>query len=267
MEWHHLLNVILISIVEGLTEFLPVSSTGHMILAGELLGFKGPSEASFEIIIQLGAILAVCVVFWHRLWQVARDLPTQRPAQLFVRNVLLGFLPAAVIGFALKKRIEALLLRPDVVAWALVLGGIAILLIERRRHASRIQSVESLPVTTALSIGLAQCLAMIPGVSRSGATIMGALLLGVERKTAAEFTFFLAIPTMAGATALQLFKHLHEFHREDVINLGIGFVIAFLVALVVVRSFVGFISRYGFAPFGWYRILVGTAALLWLYMR
>jgi undecaprenyl-diphosphatase len=265
MDWHHLLQVIIIAIVEGITEFLPVSSTGHMILAGELIGFKGPAEASFEIIIQLGAILAVCVVFWRRLWAVILGLLTwERQAVLFTRNVLLGFLPAAVIGFIFKKKIEALLARPDIVAVALIVGGIAILLIERMRHRSDITSVEKMSVPVSLGVGLAQCLAMVPGVSRSGATIMGGLLMGIDRRTVAEYSFFLAIPTMAGATALQLGKNLHSFHRGDMIDLGIGFAIAFIVALLVVRGFIGFISRYGFAPFAWYRILLGTLALVWL---
>ncbi len=263
MDLHHLFNVIIISIIEGITEFLPVSSTGHMILAGQVLGFT--NEESFEVIIQLGAILAVCVVFWQRLWAVAQGLLNERGQQLFVRNVLLGFLPAAVIGFALKKKIDLLFARPDVVAWALVIGGIAILLIERMSHKNTVRSVESMPAQTALGIGFAQCLAMVPGVSRSGATIMGGLLMGVERKTAAEYTFFLAIPTMIGATSLQLVKHIHEFHKSEAIDLIIGFAIAFVVALVVVRGFMGFISRFGFAPFGWYRIVIGAAALYWLH--
>jgi undecaprenyl-diphosphatase len=268
MDWHHLLQVILIAIVEGITEFLPVSSTGHMILAGELIGFKGPSEASFEIIIQLGAILAVCVVFWRRLGDVVVGLlKWDTQAVLFTRNVLLGFLPAAIIGFLLKKKIEALLERPDIVAIALIVGGIAILLIERMRHRNSITSVEKMTVPVSLGVGLAQCLAMVPGVSRSGATIMGGLLMGIDRKTVAEYSFFLAIPTMAGATALQLGKNLHSFHRGDMVDLAIGFVIAFVVALLVVRSFIGFISRYGFAPFAWYRIVVGVAALVWLGLR
>ncbi len=263
MDMHHLFNVIVISIIEGITEFLPVSSTGHMILAGQILGFT--NEESFEVIIQLGAILAVCLVYWQRLLAVAEGMFSERGPQLFVRNVLLGFLPAAVIGFALKKKIDLLFARPDIVAWALVIGGIAILLIERMTHRNCVRSVEEMPAQTALGIGFAQCLAMVPGVSRSGATIMGGLLMGVERKTAAEYTFFLAIPTMIGATALQLVKHIHEFHSSQITDLVIGFVIAFGVALIVVRGFIGFISRFGFSPFGWYRIIVGIAALFWLH--
>lgn len=268
MDWSHLLQVVIIAIVEGLTEFLPVSSTGHMVLAGELIGFKGAQEASLEIIIQLGAILAVCVVYWRRLWQVLQGLlrwDTQ--AVLFTRNVLLAFLPAMVLGALFYKHIKALLDKPVIIAWALIVGGVVILLIERLRHRSHTMSVEAMPVRTALGIGLAQCLSMIPGVSRSGATIMGALTLGVERKTAAEFTFFLAIPTMAAATAKDIWENGASMGRADILSVAIGFVIAFLVALAVVRAFVGFVGRFGFAPFAWYRIVVGVAALVWLGLR
>jgi undecaprenyl-diphosphatase len=268
MDWHHLLRVILIAIVEGVTEFLPVSSTGHMVLAGELIGFKGTQEASLEIIIQLGAILAVCVVYWRRLWAViAGLLRWEAQAVLFTRNVLLAFLPAMILGALFYARIKALLEKPALIAWALILGGIAILVIERMQHRATTKSVESMSVRTALGIGVAQCLAMIPGVSRSGATIMGALTMGVERKTAAEFTFFLAIPTMAAATAKDIWENGASMNQSDMLSIGIGFVVAFLVALVVVKAFVGFVSRYGFAPFAWYRIVVGVAALAWLGLR
>ncbi len=273
MDIAHLLQVILIAIVEGLTEFLPVSSTGHMVLAGELIGFKGASEASLEIIIQLGAILAVIVVYWRRLWAVLQGLLTwQRPAVLFTRNVLLAFVPAMVLGALFYKNIKALLGNPAVIAWALILGGIAILVIEhlqkrKEGQPDRTTSVEGMSVPTALGIGLAQCLAMIPGVSRSGATIMGALTMGVERKTAAEFTFFLAIPTMAAATAKDIWENGASMNGSDMLSIAVGFVVAFVVALAVVRAFVGFVGRYGFAPFAWYRIVVGVIALLWLGFR
>ena len=267
MDVHYLIQVIIIAIVEGLTEFIPVSSTGHMVLAGELIGFKGPAESSFEIVIQLGAILAVCVVYWQRLWTVAVRLPSDPQARAFVRNVLLAFVPAMVIGAVAYKHIKELLNHPAVIAWALIIGGVVILLVERMQHRSSIQSVEAMPATTALGIGFAQCLAMIPGVSRSGSTIMAALPMGVERKTAAEFTFFLAIPTMAAATAKDLYENWHDFHPEDLMALGVGFAIAFLVAILVVRSLVAFVGRYGFAPFAWYRILIGGVALAWLYSR
>jgi undecaprenyl-diphosphatase len=268
MEFHYILQVIIIAIIEGLTEFLPVSSTGHMVLAGELIGFKSPGSASLEIIIQLGAILAVCVVYWRRLWAVLCGLFARDPQSLlFTRNVLLAFLPSMLIGALAYKHIKALLANPAIVAWALIIGGVAILLIEKMSHRNDIQSVEAMPVRTALGVGLMQCLAMIPGVSRSGATIMGSLLLGVERKTAAEFSFFLAIPTMAAATAKDIWENGATMNSQDMLGIGIGFVIAFLVALVVVRGFVGFVGRFGFAPFGWYRIVAGGAALIWLALR
>jgi undecaprenyl-diphosphatase len=265
MDFYYILQVILIAVVEGLTEFIPVSSTGHMVLAGELIGFKNPGSASLEIIIQLGAILAVCVVYWRRLWTVATGL-LARDAQsiIFTRNVLLAFLPSMVIGAFAYSAIKDMLEKPALIAWALIIGGVAILIIERMSHRNHIISVEALPARTALGIGFAQCLSMIPGVSRSGATIMGSLLMGVERKTAAEFTFFLAIPTMAAATAKDIWESGGAMSQQDMLGIGIGFVVAFLVALVVVRGFVGFVGRYGFAPFAWYRIAAGIAALVWL---
>lgn len=262
----HLLQVILIAIIEGLTEFLPVSSTGHMALAGELIGFTGPAEASFMVIIQLGAILAVCVVYWRRLWDVAKGLLSQRDAQLFTRNVLVAVVPSMILGVLTYSAIKAAIGTPEIIAWALIIGGIAILVIERLPHRNAVASVEGMSLKTAIGIGIAQCLSLIPGVSRSGATIMGALMLGVERKTAAEFTFFLAIPTMTAATAYDFYKNLDSFGSSDLSSLGVGFVVAFLVALAVVRGFVGFVGRFGFAPFAWYRIVVGAAALIWLAM-
>ena len=259
---------ILLGIVEGLTEFLPVSSTGHLILASALLGYDEQKWALFNVVIQLGAILAVVVLYWRTFWAVLMGLARRDAASIrFVRNVVLAFLPAAVIGLALHKHIEALLGRPDVVAVALIVGGIAILVIERLAKRAELVGVSALPVGTTLGIGLIQCLAMIPGVSRSGATIMGALSLGVERRTAAEFSFFLAIPTMLGATTLELAKNWHEIGAPGQVGLGtiaIGFFVAFVVALAVIRSFVTFVSRHGFGPFAWYRIVAGAAALIWL---
>jgi undecaprenyl-diphosphatase len=269
MDWSHFWQVILIAIVEGLTEFLPVSSTGHMALAGELIGFKGPAEASFMVIIQLGAILAVCVVYWQRLWHILNGFfhpktKTYEHSFQFSRNVLLGFLPSMVLAFFTYDMIKQAIGKPHIIAWALILGGIAILVIEHMSHRARVTSVEGMSIKTALLIGLAQCLSLIPGVSRSGATIMGALLAGVERKTAAEFTFFLAIPTMTAATTYDLYKSWDSFSADDILSLAVGFIAAFLVALAVVKLFVGFVGRYGFAPFAWYRIVVGVGALIWL---
>src|SRR3954454_12045899 len=206
-----LLIAIILGIVEGITEFLPVSSTGHLILATELLGFDAQKWAAFNVIIQLGAILAIVVLYWRTFWAVIQGLIRRDPVSLrFVRNILIGFLPSAILGFILIKHIEALLGNAEVVAIAFILGGIAILVIERMVKNTPIVGVAEMPVKTAVGVGIVQCLAMIPGVSRSGATIMGGLSLGVERRTAAEFSFFLAIPTMLGSTTLELARHHDE---------------------------------------------------------
>ena len=267
-----LLIAIILGIVEGVTEFLPVSSTGHLILATELLGFDADKWEAFNVIIQLGAILAIVVLYWRTFWAVLEGLFQKNAMSWrFVRNILIAFLPAAILGFILIKDIEALLGNAMVVAIALIVGGIAILVIERLVKDGKIVGVAEMPVGTAVGIGLIQCLAMIPGVSRSGATIMGALSLNVERRTAAEFSFFLAVPTMVGATALELAKHHDEMlagaHGVGIGTVAVGFVVSFLVALVVVRAFVHYISRHGFAPFAWYRIVVGAEALVWLLAR
>jgi undecaprenyl-diphosphatase len=267
-----LLIAIILGIVEGVTEFLPVSSTGHLILATELLGFDAEKWAAFNVIIQLGAILAIVVLYWRTFWAVIEGLiHNNRVSWLFVRNIVIAFLPAAVIGFILIKYIEALLGDPKLVAVMFILGGIAIIVIERLVKRSDVVGVAEMPLKTAVGIGFAQCLAMVPGVSRSGATIMGALSLGVERRTAAEFSFFLAIPTMLGSTTLELAKHHQDIaagaHGVGFGTVAVGFVVSFLVALVVVRAFVHYISRHGFAPFAWYRIVAGVVALVWLTMR
>ena len=267
-----LIIAIILGIVEGVTEFLPVSSTGHLILATELLGFDSAKWDAFNVIIQLGAILAIVVLYWRTFWAVLEGLFKRQPISFrFVRNVLIGFLPSAILGFVLIKYIEALLGDPKVVAVMFILGGIAIIAIERLVKNTPTVGVAEMPAKTALGIGIVQCLAMIPGVSRSGATIMGALSLGVERRTAAEFSFFLAIPTMLGATTLEFLKHRHEMlagaHGVGMGTVAVGFVVSFIVAIVVVRAFVHYISRHGFAPFAWYRIVAGAVALAWLLMR
>lgn len=261
------LQALLLGVVEGLTEFLPVSSTGHLILLGDLLGFQGPPGKTFEIVIQLGAILAVCVVYWQRLAGAAVGLGSDPKARAFVRNILIGFLPAMVIGAVAYKAIRALLDSPVVVAVALIVGGVAILALERMVKKPQVFSVEAMSVPTAVKIGLFQCLAMVPGVSRSGATIMGSLLLGVERKAAAEFSFFLAIPTMVGATAFKMYKDWASLSFDNMALIAAGFAAAFLAALLVVRAAIAFISRHGFAPFAWYRIVFGTVMLAVLLTR
>lgn len=266
-----LLVIILLGIVEGVTEFLPVSSTGHLILASELLGYDSARWALFNIVIQLGAILAVVVLYWRTFWAVLMGLIKLDPVSIrFVRNVVMGFVPSAILGVLFSNQIEAMLGAPMIVAVALVLGGIAILGIERVVKPGGIHGVAEIPLARVLAIGLFQCLAMVPGVSRSGATIMGALALGVERRTAAEFSFFLAIPTMLGATTLELVKHHDELSAGQATGAGgiaLGFVVSFIVALLVVRWFVGLVSRRGFAPFAWYRIGVGALAIAWLLIR
>lgn len=260
-----ILTIILLGIVEGVTEFIPVSSTGHLILAGALLGYDAAQWAVFNVVIQLGAILAVIVLYWRTFWAVLVGLIRMQPeAWRFLRNILIGFLPSAVIGIILIDRIEAMLGSPLVVAWALLLGGIAILVVERTAPRGHEKGVADIAFWKALCIGLIQCLAMIPGVSRSGATILGGLSLGVERRTAAEFSFFLAVPTMLGASTLELWKHHDRLGAAGPAGIAIGFVVSFLVALLVIRWFVSIVTRRGFAPFGWYRILVGAAALAWL---
>lgn len=263
---HSLLDVVILGIVEGVTEFLPVSSTGHLILASRLLGFDPDSWKLFNIVIQLGAILAIVVLYWRTFATVISGLVRgQRLSWRFARNIVLGFVPAGVIGLAFHHQIEALLGHAEVVAVALIVGGIAILIIERLAKHATVHGVAEIPARTAFGIGVAQCLAMIPGVSRSGATIMGALTMSVERRTAAEFSFFLAVPTMLGATVLELWKNRAALDAGQIHDIAIGFAVAFVVAVVVVRAFVAVISRYGFAPFAWYRIIVGSAALLWIY--
>ena len=267
-----LLIALILGIVEGVTEFLPVSSTGHLILATELLGFDAEKWAAFNVIIQLGAILAIVVLYWRTFWAVLEGmLKGNAVSWRFVRNILVAFLPSAILGFLLINRIEALLGSPYVVAVAFIVGGIAILAIEKMVKRTDIVGVAEMPLRTVIGVGIVQCLAMVPGVSRSGATIMGGLSLGVERRTAAEFSFFLAIPTMVGATTLELVKH-HDTLMAGASGVGfgtvaVGFVVSFVVAIVIVRAFVSYISRHGFAPFAWYRIIAGLVALAWLAMR
>jgi undecaprenyl-diphosphatase len=266
-----IITVILLGIVEGVTEFLPVSSTGHLILAGELLGYNAEQWKVFNVVIQLGAIAAVVVLYWRTFWAVLQGLLKADPVSIrFVRNILVAFLPAAVIGLALHKKIEALLGQPKVVAVALIVGGFAILLIEKLAKKADVSGVADVPLGRVIGIGFLQCLAMIPGVSRSGATIMGALALGVERRTAAEFSFFLAIPTMLGASVLELWSNRQEVATGAGVGMGmiaLGMLVSFVVALVVIKAFVAIVSRRGFGPFAWYRIIAGAIALIWLSAR
>lgn len=250
-------QAILLGVVEGLTEFLPVSSTGHLILAGWLLGFDGPPGKVFEVAIQLGAIVAVSILYFRRLWRVAAALPTSPAARRFALALLLGFLPAMVLGALFHGFIKGVLFSPWVVVTSLVLGGVAILLIERARPNASIARAEDIPLGRALAVGFCQALAMIPGVSRSGATILGGVLLGLERRAAAEFSFFLAIPTMLAATVYNLYKNQALLTLADVEIILVGFVSAMLTAMIVVEGLLRWLQRHTFEVFGWYRIAVG----------
>ena len=262
------LKTVVIGLVEGITEFLPVSSTGHILLAEQILHFEGPQGKVFEIVIQLGAILAICLLYYAKIFATIGGVIRRDPLSLrFATAVIVAFLPAAVIGVALHKYIKALLDKPIVVAVAFIVGGIVILIIERYAQRPRVKSVDDIDWKTALFIGFCQCLAMIPGVSRSGATIMGARVLRVDRATSAEFSFFLAIPTMLGATVYDLFKNWSTLDWHGGGLIAIGFAVAFLSALAVVKPFVRFVSRHGFGVFAWYRIAVGALALVLLVMR
>lgn len=256
-----MIEAALLGVVEALTEFLPVSSTGHLIIAAELLHFDGPPGKVFEVVIQTGAILAIVVIYLRRFLDVLYGLHRDVEARRFVMAIILAFLPAAVIGVVAHKYIKAYLFNPTVVALAMILGGIAILVIERIRPVPSVNRIENFSPRLALGIGFVQCLAMIPGVSRSGATILGALLLGVTRRTAAEFSFFLAVPTLTGAAVYDLYKNRAELSADGMELIAIGFVAAFVVSLWVIRWFVGFVSRHGFGPFAWYRIVAGAVLL------
>jgi len=262
-----LLEAALLGVVEGLTEFLPVSSTGHLILGTELLGFQGPPGKVFEIVIQFGAILAVLVVYARRFLDVALGLRHDPGARRFVMAILLAFLPAAVIGVFAHGFIKGVLFSPFVVCVALIVGGVAILVIERMYPVATVNQIERFSPWLALKIGLIQCIAMIPGVSRSGATILGALMMGVGRKTAAEFSFFLAVPTLAGAAVYDLYKNRATLSLDGGLLIVVGFLAAFIVSMIVIRWMVEFVSRHGFAPFAWYRIVVGAVLLAVLLTR
>ncbi len=261
------LAALLLGVIEGLTEFLPISSTGHLILLGDLIGFQGPPGKVFEISIQLGAILAIVIIYWRKLLDLALNCWRPGLQRFYVVNLLLAFLPAMVLGATLHKTITEVLFSPWVVSVALILGGIAIILIERLRPAPSIHSVPEIGPLAALLIGFGQALAMIPGTSRSGATIITALLVGVDRKVAAEFSFILAIPTMLAATAYSLFKARADLSVDGAGLIAVGFAAAFVVAFLVVRWLLGVVGRIGFAPFGWYRIVLGAVMLAWLSLR
>lgn len=257
-----------LGVVEGLTEFIPVSSTGHLILLVDLLGFKGPPGKVFEVAIQFGAILAICWVYRTKLIDTAIGMiQREREAWRFAINVLLAFLPAVVLGVLFHKVIKDVLFSPWVVCATLILGGFVIIVIERTRPATVYRHVDEFPFWLSLAVGFCQALAMIPGVSRSGATIMGALVLGAGRRPATEFSFFLSIPTMLGATVYDLYKNRDSLSESGMLVIAVGFVAAFFAGMVVVRWLVDFVSRRGFIPFAIYRIVLGLAMLAVLVLR
>ncbi len=262
MDVSLLLIALLLGIVEGLTEFLPISSTGHLIIVGDLVGYNDETSKVFKIVIQLAAILAVCWDYRERLTRVAAGLASDRASQRFVALLFVGFLPAAVLGLMFHSTIKSVLFNPLTVATALVVGGIVILYLEKRAYHPHIPSVDEMRWPDALKVGFAQALAMIPGTSRSGATIMGGLVFGLSRKAAAEFSFFLAIPTMFAATAYDLYKNRALLDMGDLPVFAVGFVASFFAAMVAVKAFIRFISNHTFIVFAWYRIVFGLLVLV-----
>jgi undecaprenyl-diphosphatase len=253
-------EAVLLGLVEGLTEFLPVSSTGHLLLVGHFLGIESTGR-TFEILIQLGAILAILIVYFAKLWHLMVTLPSSKKTQQFVLAILVAFLPAMFTGLTFHKHVKSLMEFPVVICTALVVGGIILLIVDRMKLTPKYHDVMEYTPLLAFKIGCCQVLSMIPGVSRSGATIVGAMLMGSDKRTAAEFSFFLAMPTMIGAFSYDLFKNYKLLNAADVTNIAVGFATAFVVGLIVVRYALDFISNYGFAPFAWWRILVGGAGL------
>lgn len=258
------LHAILLGIIEGLTECLPVSSTGHLILAIDILGFQAPAGNIFETVIQFGAILAVCWLYRQRLIHAGLNFHREQKSFVFVRNITLAFVPTVVFGVLFHSQIKEALFSPVVVSANLVIGGILILIIERIKPKHKIKTVESISVKNAILVGLFQSIAMIPGVSRSGATIMGAMMLGVDRKTATEFSFLLAIPTILAATVYDLYKNIDSLTTDSVSVIGLGFIAAFISASFVIKWFIHFISTHSFDVFGWYRITIGSVMLFLL---
>jgi undecaprenyl-diphosphatase len=269
----YLLKAFLLGIVEGLTEFLPISSTGHLILVGEWINFTSTESKVFEVVIQLGAIFAVMWIFRARIAQLLQGVLARNPVEVsFMRNVLIAFLPAAVIGGLFIKQIKVLFFHPGVVAVTLVVGGLIMLWVERGRKGGQLDikpgtvtSLETITWRQALVVGFAQCLAMVPGTSRSGSTIIGGMLAGIERKTATEFSFFLAMPTMLAAALYDTYKHAAELSQHDMTAIAVGFVAAFLSALLIVRAVLAFVSKHTYRVFGWYRIVLGLVVAFFVF--
>lgn len=262
MEHQTVIEALLLGLLEGLTEFLPVSSTGHILLAGHFLGFQSTGKA-FEVLIQLGAILAILSVYASRLWNMLIALPSDPKTRRFVLGILIAFLPAAVVGALAHDFIKTVLFEtPMLICIMLILGGFVLLWIDRAPIQPRYFDVTDFPPSLCLKIGLVQCLAMIPGTSRSGATIVGSLLMGADKRAAAEFSFFLAMPTMAGAFAYDLYKNRDVLSAADLPIITAGFLAAFVMAVIVVRSLLGYVSRRGYSLFGWWRLIVGSVGLI-----
>lgn len=257
-----LINGLILGIVEGLTEFLPVSSTGHLILVGQLLHFNDEKGKVFEVAIQFAAILAVVWEYRVRLWHTVLGLKSEATSQRLAINLIIAFLPSAILGFLFLKQIKALLFNPIVVASAFIIGGILIIWAERRQHSVHAETVDEITWKDALKVGFAQAVAMIPGTSRSGATIIGGLFFGLSRKTAAEFSFFLAIPTMFAATLYDVYKHRDSFSMDDASLFAVGGVVSFISAFLAVRGLIKFISKHDFTVFAWYRIIFGILVLV-----
>ncbi len=259
-----LITALILGAVEGLTEFLPVSSTGHLIIVGDMLNFNDARAKTFEIFIQLGAIVSVVWHYRAKLWTVATTL-NDRPAQRFVLNLAIAFLPAAAVGLLLHRYIKAYLFNPMTVALALIIGGALILVIERRPRPVHVDTLEQLGPIDALKVGLAQTAALFPGISRAGATIMGGMVSGLSRPVATEFSFFLAIPTMFAATIFDLYSNREVFAVDDIFVLLVGFVVAFITALIVIRAFLHYVARHNFVPFAYYRIVFGLLVLAYFW--
>ena len=262
MAQQTIVDAAMLGLLEGLTEFIPVSSTGHILLAGHFLGFESTGKA-FEVLIQLGAILAILTVYLSRLLQILRDLPSDPRTRRFVLGILIAFLPAAVIGASAHGFIKTVLFEtPMLICVMLIIGGVILLWVDRWAIEPRHTEVMDYPIGLCFKIGLFQCLAMIPGTSRSGATIVGALLLGADKRSAAEFSFFLAMPTMAGAFAYDLYKNRDILSASDLPIIAVGFVLAFVMAVIVVRYLLDYVSRHGYSLFGWWRLVVGSVGLI-----
>ena len=270
MDLPPLLDALLLGVVEGLTEFLPISSTGHLILVSDWLGLTGEKDKVFDIVIQLGAILAVCWEYRARFARAFSGLASDPVQQRFAANLAVAFVPAALVGFLLQSQIKAYLFNPVTVAIALVVGALVIFAVERwyvRHGAPRVTEVDAMTWRDALKVGLAQCFSLIPGTSRSGATIMGGMVFGLSRQVATEFSFFLAVPIMFAATGYQVLKYRHLFTLDDLAPFAVGFVVSFVAALIAVKALIRYVAHHDFRAFAWYRIVLGVAVLGYFWAR